>query len=82
LGGGRPPEPDYDGQVQRAYAASTRALGVLILVLGVAMVASTLARGGGAMTLGVVLGVMLTLIGSGRLWLARSAHTHTHGEGR
>ena len=57
----------YDGQVQRAYAASTRALGVLILVLGVAMVASTLARGGGAAALGVVLGVMLTLIGAGRL---------------
>jgi hypothetical protein len=68
--------------VQRAYAASTRALGGLILVLGVAMVASTLARGGGASALGVVLGVMLTLIGCGRLWLARAAHTHTHGEGR
>ncbi len=79
---GRPPEPDYDGQVERVYAASTRVLAAAILVLGVAMVASTLARGGGAATLGVVLGVMLTLIGAGRLWLARSAHTHTHGEGR
>jgi hypothetical protein len=68
--------------VQRAYAASTRALGGLILVLGVAMVASTLARGGGASALGVVLGVMLTLIGAGRLWLARSAHMPTQGEGR
>ncbi len=68
--------------MQRAYAASTRALAALILVVGVAMVASTLARGGGASALGVVLGVMLTLIGCGRLWLARSAHAHTHGEGR
>ncbi len=66
--------------MQRAYAAFTLALSGMILVVGVAMVASTLARGGGVSTLGVVLGVMLTLIGCGRLWLARSAHTH--GEGR
>ena len=70
----------YDGRVERAYAASTRVLGGLILVLGVAMVASTLARGGGATALGVVLGVMLALIGCGRLWLARAARMH--GEGR
>lgn len=66
--------------MQRAYAASTRVLGGMILVLGVAMVASTLARGGGASALGVVLGGMLALIGCGRLWLARSAHSR--GEGR
>ncbi len=70
----------YDERVERAYAASTRLLGGMIAVLGVAMVASTLARGGGATALGVVLGVMLTLIGCGRLWLARAAHTR--GEGR
>jgi hypothetical protein len=70
----------YDEWVERAYAASTRLLGGMIAVLGVAMVASTLARGGGATALGVVLGVMLTLIGCGRLWLARPAHTR--GDGR
>jgi hypothetical protein len=48
-----------------------RALSALLLVLGVTMVASALARGGGPLALGVVLGTMLALLGAGRLWLAR-----------
>jgi hypothetical protein len=43
----------------------------LLFLVGLAMVVAALARGGGALALGVVLGVMLTLIGAGRLWLAR-----------
>lgn len=62
-----------DGTVRRAYALSTRIMSVLLVVLGVAMVVSALARGGGALALGVVLGTMLTLLGVGRLWLARDA---------
>jgi hypothetical protein len=58
--------------VQRAHAASTRVLSVLMLVLGVAMVVSALSQGGGALALGVVLGALLALIGAGRLWLARA----------
>lgn len=57
--------------VQRAYLASTRLLSAALLLLGIAMVASTIARGGGALALGVVLGTMLALIGAARLWLAR-----------
>ncbi|MEA2333025.1 MAG: hypothetical protein QOH58_3163 [Thermoleophilaceae bacterium] len=57
--------------VQRAYHASTRLLSAVLLAIGVAMVVSTLARGGGPLALGVVLGTMLALIGAGRLWLAR-----------
>jgi hypothetical protein len=45
-------------------------LSTLLLVIGVAMVVSALARGGGALALGVVLGTMLALLGAGRLWLA------------
>ena len=62
----------YDGAVQRAYLASTRVLSVLMLLLGVAMVVSTLSRGGGALALGVVLGVMLALIGAGAPLAARA----------
>jgi hypothetical protein len=58
--------------VQRAYLASTRALSAALLLLGLAMVVSTLARGGGPLAVGVVLGAMLALLGVGRLWLARS----------
>ncbi len=57
--------------VQRAYLASTRLLSAALLLVGVAMVASTIARGGGALAVGVLLGTMLALIGAARLWLAR-----------
>jgi hypothetical protein len=57
--------------VQRAYLASTRLLSAALLAVGVAMVASTLAHGGGPLALGVLLGVLLALVGVARLWLAR-----------
>jgi hypothetical protein len=57
--------------VRSAYVASTRVLGGLLVVVGVAMVVSTLAHGGGVLALGVVLGTMLALLGAGRVWLAR-----------
>jgi hypothetical protein len=46
-------------------------MSALILIVGLAMIVSAIARGGGALALGVVLGVMLALLGAGRLWLAR-----------
>jgi len=57
--------------VQRAYLASTRALSALMLLVGLAMIVSTLGRGGGPLAIGVVLGVMLAAIGAARLWFAR-----------
>ena len=57
--------------MRRAYATSTRILSGLIMLVGMAMVASAIARGGGALALGVVLGTMLAILGAGRLWLAR-----------
>ena len=57
--------------MQRAYAASTRVLSTVLLLIGVAMVVLALAQGGGPLALGVILGVMLALLGAGRLWLAR-----------
>jgi hypothetical protein len=56
--------------VRSAYGVSTRVLSALLLVIGVAMVVSALAHGGGALALGVVLGTLLALLGAGRLWLA------------
>jgi hypothetical protein len=41
-----------------------------ILGLGLAMIVTTLARGGGALALGVVVGVAFAAIGAGRLYLA------------
>ena len=48
-----------------------RVLSGLILVLGVAMMASALARGGGVV-LGTVLGLAFVIIGAGRLWISRA----------
>jgi hypothetical protein len=57
--------------VRRAYTTSTRVMSALLMIVGAAMIVSALARGGGALALGVVLGAMLALLGAGRLWLAR-----------
>jgi hypothetical protein len=56
--------------LRRAYATSTVVLNGLLALVGVAMVVSALAAGGGALALGVVLGSLLALLGAGRVWLA------------
>jgi multisubunit Na+/H+ antiporter MnhG subunit len=53
------------------YAQSAKTLGVLLMVIGAVMVVSTLARGGGLLALGVVLGVLFVVLGAARLRLAR-----------
>jgi hypothetical protein len=60
------------GSVQRAYLLSTRVLSALLVLVGIAMVVSALARGGGALAVGVVLGTLLALLGAGRLLLGRT----------
>jgi hypothetical protein len=70
-GGSAAPPAGIIRPVQRAYLASTRLLGAALLLVGVAMVASTIARGGGALAVGVLLGIMLAVVGAARLWLAR-----------
>ena len=59
--------------MDRAYLASSRVLSGLLSLVGVAMVVSTLARGGGPWTLGVVLGVLFAVLGAARLFLSRGA---------
>jgi drug/metabolite transporter (DMT)-like permease len=56
--------------VERVYHHSTRLLGSAIAVLGVAMVVTTLARGGGPLALGVVLGALFAVLGCARVYLA------------
>jgi hypothetical protein len=56
--------------VRGAYRNSTRLLGVLTCALGVAMVVLSIARGGGPLALGVILGVCFIFVGAGRLYIA------------
>jgi hypothetical protein len=56
--------------LQRAYYHSTRALGAVVCVLGLVMVVTTLARGGGPLAMGVIVGAGLAAFGAGRVYLA------------
>lgn len=56
--------------MDRAYAASSRALSAILCVIGVALAVTTLARGGGPLAIGVVVGVLFALLGAARLRLA------------
>jgi hypothetical protein len=51
--------------VERAYRQSTRVLGALLIVVGIVAVVVTIARGGGPLALGVILGATLAAIGAG-----------------
>lgn len=54
-----------------AYATSQRVLGALVCAVGIAMVVATLARGGGPLALGLIVGVLFAAVGAARVWLAR-----------
>jgi hypothetical protein len=70
-GGGTAPDRDYDGLMQRAYLGSTRALSFVLILLGIVLIVSALARGGGVLAVGVLIGACFALAGAGRLWLLR-----------
>jgi hypothetical protein len=50
--------------VDRAYRASTRLIGIVTFVLGLAMIALTVARGGGPLAAGVVAGILFMVLGA------------------
>ena len=51
------------------YRAMTQLLAVATIAIGVAMVATTIRRGGGAVSVGIVLGLLFVAAGAGRLYL-------------
>ena len=55
---------------ERLYHGAVRALSVLFVLLGVAIVVVTLVAGGGPLSLGFLLGLAFVGIGCGRLWVA------------
>jgi zinc transporter ZupT len=57
------------------HRLATVVLSSALGLLGVAMAATAVARGGGPLSYGVVLGVLLAAAGGARLWLA------TRGDG-
>jgi hypothetical protein len=59
------PEP------RQLHRASTRVLSGLMVLIGLALVVSTLVRGGGPLAVGLVVGVLFCVVGAGRIWLER-----------
>jgi hypothetical protein len=55
---------------ERIYRGSVRAMSLVMLGLGAAIVVITLAGGGGPLSLGILLGIAFLAVGAGRLWLA------------
>jgi hypothetical protein len=55
---------------ERIYRGSVRVMSLVFVALGLALLVSTLANGGGPLSVGVLLGVAFLAVGAGRLWIA------------
>jgi hypothetical protein len=55
---------------ERIYHGSVRVFSVIFIALGIAILALTLAAGGGPLSLGFLMGVLFVAVGAGRLWAA------------
>jgi hypothetical protein len=60
------PEPR---QLRQSY---TRLMSVLMVVIGVALIVRTITAGGGALAIGLLLGILFLLAGAGRLYVSRT----------
>jgi len=63
------------GAVARTRRNLTMVLGSLIAVLGIVLIATTVARGGGPIALGVVIGACFILFGCARVYLAAASRS-------
>jgi hypothetical protein len=59
------------GSPERIYRGSVRTFSFLFLALGLVILASTLANGGGPLSVGTLLGVAFLVLGAARLRMAR-----------
>jgi hypothetical protein len=56
---------------QKLHRGATRLTSALLVVLGLLLVVTTLARGGGPFAVGLLLGLLLAGAGAARLYLSR-----------
>jgi hypothetical protein len=59
-----------DGPSARAYHGAVRALATFFVALGVVILVTTVAAGGGPLSVGVVMGIAFVAIGAGRFWVS------------
>ncbi len=55
---------------ERIYRGSIRMLSLVFVALGLGILVSTLANGGGPFSVGVLMGLAFIAVGVGRLWVA------------
>ncbi len=55
---------------ERIYRGSVRAFSFVLIALGLAVLVSALANGGGPLSLGVLMGIAFVAVGAGRLWVS------------
>ncbi|HKT83179.1 MAG TPA: hypothetical protein VJQ84_05010 [Solirubrobacterales bacterium] len=55
---------------ERIYRGSVRAFSLVFIAIGLVVLVTTLANGGGPLSVGVVLGIAFLAVGAGRLWVA------------
>ena len=53
------------------HRGATRVMSTVMVAIGVAMIVATLVRGGGALAVGLILGILFVAAGAGRLYVAR-----------
>jgi hypothetical protein len=54
----------------RAYHGAIRAFSLIFVVVGLALLISTLANGGGPASIGFLMGLLFVAVGVGRYWIA------------
>jgi len=63
-------EPEGPGPLSEGYQLAVRIFAVIIIAFGLAMLAVTLARGGGPGSIGVLFGLIFCALGGARLYLS------------
>ncbi len=56
---------------ERVYRGAVRAFSLGFVAVGIAVLAVTLANGGGPASVGVLMGLAFLAVGAGRIWLAK-----------
>ncbi len=59
------------GTPERIYRGSVRTFSVVFIALGLVLLVTTLANGGGPLSVGTFLGVAFLIVGVARLWMGR-----------
>ncbi|HKB50681.1 MAG TPA: hypothetical protein VKC63_04570 [Solirubrobacterales bacterium] len=55
---------------ERIYRGSILTFSIVFIALGLVILISTLANGGGPLSVGVLMGLAFAVVGAGRLWVA------------